>query len=75
MYREQLMTEDKTTVLEGIISDVAVALYQRWANEIPEENQTEESNKALAENASRTTFFIIQMFMDKFNEEAARLKD
>lgn len=69
------MTEDKTTVLEGIISDVAVALYQRWANEIPEENQTEESNKALAENASRTTFFIIQMFMDKFNEEAARLKD
>ena len=31
------MAEDKTTVLEGIISDVAVALYQRWANELPEE--------------------------------------
>jgi hypothetical protein len=69
------MAEDKTTVLEGIISDVAVALYQRWANEIPEENRTEESNSALAKNASETTFFVIQMFMDKFNQEAERLKD
>lgn len=69
------MTEDKNTILENIISDVAVALYQRWANELPEEARTDESNAALAENASRTTFFIIQMFMDKFNEEATRLKD
>jgi hypothetical protein len=69
------LAEDKTTVLEGIISDVSVALYQRWANELPEDARTDESNAALAENASRTTFFIIQMFMDKFNEEAARLKD
>lgn len=34
------MAEDKTTILEGIISDVAVALYQRWANELPEEART-----------------------------------
>ena len=69
------MAEDKTTILEGIISDVAVALYQRWANELPEEARTEESNSALAENASRTAFFVIQMFMDRFNEEAASLRD
>lgn len=69
------MAEDKTTVLEGIINDVAIALYQKWANEIPEEAKTDESNAALAENASRTTFFVIQMFMDKFNEEAEKLKD
>lgn len=68
------MVEDKTTVLEGIISDVAVALYQKWANEIPESARTPESNSALAENASRTTFFIVQMFMDKFNEAAEQLK-
>jgi hypothetical protein len=69
------MVEDKTTVLEGIIHDVAIALYQRWANEIPDEAKTDESNAALAENASRTAFFVIQMFMDKFNQEAERLKD
>jgi hypothetical protein len=69
------MAEDKTTILEGIISDVAVALYQRWANELPEDVRTDESNAALAENASRTAFFVIQMFMDRFNEEASQLKD
>ena len=69
------MAEDKTTILEGIISDVAVALYQRWANELPEEARTKESDSALAENASRTAFFVIQMFMDRFNEEASQLKD
>ncbi len=68
------MAENKTTLLEGIVSDVAVALYQRWANELPESARTNESNAALAENASRTTFFVIQMFMDKFNEEAEKLK-
>ena len=45
------MAEDKTTILEGIISDVAVALYQRWGNELPEEARTKESDAALAENA------------------------
>jgi len=69
------MAEDKTTILEGIISDVAVALYLRWGNELPEEARTKESDAALSENASRTAFFVIQMFMDRFNEEASQLKD
>lgn len=69
------MAEDKIPLLEAIINDVAVALYQRWANELPEEARTDESNAALAENASRTAFFVVQMFMDRFNEEAERLKD
>ncbi len=69
------MAEDKIPLLEAIINDVAVALYQRWANELPEEARTDESNAALAENASRTTFFVVQMFMDRFNEEAEMLKD
>ncbi len=69
------MAEDNTTILEGIISDVAVALYQRWGNELPEEARTKESDAELAENASRTAYFVIQMFMDRFNEEASQLKD
>lgn len=69
------MAEDKTTILEEIIVSISLALYQRWANELPEEARTEESLAALAENASQTSFFVVQMFMDKFNEEASRLKD
>ncbi len=69
------MAEDKTTILEEIIVNISIALYQRWANELPEEARTEESLAALAENASQTSFFVVQMFMDKFNEEAERLKD
>jgi hypothetical protein len=69
------LAEDKTTILEEIIVNISIALYQRWANELPEEARTEESLAALAENASQTSFFVVQMFMDKFNEEAERLKD
>jgi hypothetical protein len=69
------LAEDKTTILEEIIVSISLALYQRWANELPEEARTEESLAALAENASQTSFFVVQMFMDKFNEEASRLKD
>ena len=69
------MAEDKTTILEEIIVSISLALYQRWANELPEEARTEESLAALAEHASQTSFFVVQMFMDKFNEEASRLKD
>lgn len=69
------MAEDKTTILEEIIANISIALYQRWANELPEDARTEESLAALAENASQTSFFVVQMFMDKFNEEAERLKD
>jgi hypothetical protein len=68
------LAEDKTTILEEIIVNISIALYQRWANELPEEARTEESLAALAENASQTSFFVVQMFMDKFNEEAERLK-
>jgi hypothetical protein len=69
------LAEDKTTILEEIIVKISIALYQRWANELPEEARTEESLAALAENASQTSFFVVQMFMDKFNEEAEKLKD
>lgn len=69
------MAEDKTTILEEIIISISLALYQRWANELPEDARTEQSLAALAENASQTSFFVVQMFMDKFNEEAERLKN
>lgn len=62
------------TVLEEIIKEVAVELYQKWYNSIPEEGRTEESSKAISNNANETTLFVIQLFMSKFNEAAEELK-
>lgn len=65
----------KITVLEGIMSDVGVALFQRWANNLPEDQRTEEALASLNKNAIETAYFAIQMFMNKFNEAAEELKD
>lgn len=63
------------TVLEGIIEDVAVELYQKLWNAIPKEEQTEEASKAIGLNARETTLYVIQNFMNKFNAAAEALKD
>ena len=65
----------QVTVLEGIIEDVAVELYQKLWNAIPAEDQTEESSKAIGLNSRETTLFVIQRFMDKFNAAAEELKN
>lgn len=64
----------KITVLEGIMSDVGVALFQRWANSLPEDQRTEEALASLNKNAIETAYFAIQMFMNKFNEAAEELQ-
>lgn len=66
---------NQQTVLEGIIEDVAVELYQKLWNAIPTEDQTEESSKAIGLNSKETTLFVIQRFMDKFNAAAEALKN
>jgi hypothetical protein len=66
---------NQQTVLEGIIEDVAVELYQKLWNAIPPEDQTEESSRAIGLNSKETTLFVIQRFMDKFNAAAEALKN
>lgn len=66
---------DKMTVLEEIIKEVSVELYQKWYNAMPEEEKNEASSEALGKNASETTFFVVQTFMNKFNAAAEELKD
>lgn len=65
---------NQVTVLEEIIGDVAIALYQKWYNAMPQEEKNEVAEEALKKNAQETTLFVIQMFMDKFNQEADALK-
>lgn len=66
---------DKMTVLEEIIKEVSVELYQKWYNAVPESDKNEESSQAMAKNAGETTFFVVQTFMNKFNAAADELKD
>ncbi len=67
--------DKQVTVLEGIIEDVAVELYQKLWNALPVEDQTEESSRAVGINSKETTLFVIQRFMDKFNAAAEALKN
>lgn len=63
------------TVLEEIVEDIQRAVFQKWANELPEDQRVEEVLEPLASNAAETVLFVIQMYMDKINEAADQLKD
>ena len=63
------------TVLEEIVKDIQTALFQKWANAMPESERNEESLEPLSQNAAETALFVIQMYMDKINQAAEELKD
>jgi len=67
-------TEKRMTVLESIIQDVGKALFQKWANALPEDQRSEENLANLNKNAIESTYFVVKMFMDQFNEAAEELK-
>ena len=67
--------DKNVTMLQGIIEDVATELYQQWYNSVPVSEVTEESSKAMMKNAFDTSFFVVQRFMDKFNESAKEIKN
>ncbi len=63
------------TVLEEIVKDIQTALFQKWANAMPESERNEETLEPLSQNAAETALFVIQMYMDKINQAAEELKD
>ena len=66
--------QNKISLMESIIQDVAKALFQKWANALPEDQRSEENLANLNKNATESTYFIIQAFMSQFNQEAEQLK-
>jgi hypothetical protein len=62
------------TVLEGIIEDVATDLYNKWSAALPEDERNDQAFSAMSKNAHETTLFVIQNFMNRFNEAAEELK-
>lgn len=67
--------DNRQTVLEGIIEDVATDLYNKWSAALPEEERNEVAFQAMSKNAHETTLFVIQNFMSKFNAAADALKN
>jgi hypothetical protein len=66
---------NQQTVLEGIIEDVAMDLYNKWSAALPQEERNDVAFQAMSKNAHETTLFVIQNFMNKFNSAAEELKD
>ena len=64
----------KLTILEEIIKDIGEELYQKWYNALAIEDRTEEASKAMSTNAGETALWVIQTFMNKFNNAAEELK-
>lgn len=69
------MDEQKMTVLESIIEDVATDLYNKWCKAMPENERSDEAFQALSKNAHETTIYVVQTFMAKFNAAAEELKN
>lgn len=69
------MSDKQITVLESIIQETSVALFQKWANGLPEDQRSEEAIANLSKNATESTYFVIKLFMDKFNAAAEELKN
>jgi hypothetical protein len=67
--------EKRMTVLEEIVKDIQTALFQKWANAVPESEQNESTLQPLSQNASETALFVIQMYMDRINQAAEDLKE
>lgn len=63
------------TILESIVEEVAVELYQKLWNALPADQQNDETSAAVGKNARETTIFVIQNFMNKFNEAAEKIKN
>lgn len=63
------------TLLESIVEEVAIELYQKLWNVLPTDQQNDDVSIAIGKNAKETTFFVIQSFMNKFNEAAEELKN
>lgn len=69
------MAEDQVSVLQAIVDQVSIDLFNQWSDALPESEKTEQNLKTISVNARNTTLFVINNFMDKFNNAAEELKN
>lgn len=66
--------DNRQTILEGIIEDVSTDLYNKWSGALPENERNSIAFQALSKNAHETAVFVIQNFMNRFNQAADQLQ-
>ena len=69
------MADNQITILEGIIEDIALDLFNQWTQSVPEDQRTEDNLKTVSTNARNATIYVVQEFMKRFNSTAEALKD
>ena len=63
------------TILEEIIKEISEMVYVKWSDALPDDQKTPQSLETLQKNSSEYTLFIIQNFINKFNQAAEEVKD
>lgn len=62
------------TILEEIVKEISKMVYEKWSAALPDDQKTPLSLETLQKNSAEYTLFIIQNFINKFNEAAEELK-
>ena len=63
------------TMLEEIIKEISGMVFEKWSGALPDDQKTPQALETLHKNSSEYTLFIIQNFINKFNQAAEEVKD
>ena len=62
------------TMLEEIVKEISGMVFEKWSEALPEDQKTPLALETLQKNSSEYTLFIIQNFINKFNQAAEEVK-
>lgn len=62
------------TMLEEIIKEISEMVFEKWSEALPEDQKTPLTLETLQKNSSEYTLYIIQNFINKFNQAAEEVK-
>jgi len=68
------VTDEQVSILDGIVKSVADDLHRLWLNDTPTNLRNEETVERLSKSSYDATLYVIQSFLDRFNEAAEQLK-
>jgi len=62
------------TMMEEIIKEISEMVFEKWSEALPEDQKTPLTLETLQKNSSEYTLYIIQNFINKFNQAAEEVK-
>lgn len=62
------------TMLEEIVKEISEMVFEKWFDALPEDQKTPLTLETLQKNSSEYTLYIIQNFINKFNQAAEEVK-